>query len=197
MDKLSYALGLNLAISLKQSKITKIADYAAFAQGVEAMLEDKEPAIPINEAQEVLTDFFATLDAEGKKEAMVNKEEGDKFLAENAKRDGVTKLPSGLQYEVLETGAGSIPAASDTVKVHYHGTLINGDVFDSSVSRGEPAQFGVTQVIQGWVEALQLMNVGSKWRLYIPSELAYGERGAGSIAPHSALIFDVELIDIL
>ena len=126
------------------------------------------------------------------------KEEGVLFLIENAKRAEVTTLPSGLQYEILTKGNGDTPKSTDNVKVHYHGTLINGTVFDSSVNRGEPATFGVTQVISGWVEALQLMSVGSKWKLYIPSNLAYGERGAGgSIPPHTTLIFEVELLDII
>ncbi|MBQ5925386.1 MAG: FKBP-type peptidyl-prolyl cis-trans isomerase, partial [Paludibacteraceae bacterium] len=121
-----------------------------------------------------------------------------KFLAENAKRANVVTLESGLQYEVITEAIGQKPVASDKVKVHYHGTLIDGTVFDSSVRRGEPATFGVTQVIQGWVEALQLMPVGSKWKLYIPYQLAYGEQGAGQmIAPYSALIFEVELLEIV
>ena len=126
------------------------------------------------------------------------KEDGEKFLAENALKEGVKVTESGLQYEVLKMARGKKPAATDRVKVHYHGTLIDGTVFDSSVRRGEPATFGVTQVIQGWVEALQLMPVGSKWKLYIPYNLAYGEQGAGQmIAPYSALIFEVELLEII
>lgn len=128
----------------------------------------------------------------------INKQAGAEFLRINKEKAGVVTLPSGLQYEVLKTGDGTKPKASDKVKCHYHGTLINGTVFDSSVQRGEPATFGVSQVIPGWVEALQLMNVGSKWRLFIPSELAYGERGAGeTIEPNSTLVFEVELLDIV
>ena len=124
--------------------------------------------------------------------------EGKAFLASNAKRAEVVTLESGLQYEIISAGTGSTPTASDSVKVHYHGMLIDGTVFDSSVNRGEPATFGVTQVISGWVEALQLMPVGSKWKLFIPSDLAYGAQGAGqSIAPHSTLVFEVELLDIV
>ena len=124
--------------------------------------------------------------------------EGKAFLEANRKRTGVITLASGLQYEVMTSGTGVVPTSTDTVKVHYHGTLIDGNVFDSSVSRGEPATFGVTQVISGWVEALQLMPVGSKWKLFIPSELAYGAQGAGqAIPPHTALIFEVELLDIV
>ena len=122
--------------------------------------------------------------------------EGDAYMAENAKRDEVVTLPSGLQYEVITKGSGAVPASTDQVKVHYHGTLIDGTVFDSSVERGEPAVFGVTQVIAGWTEALQLMPVGSKWRLYVPYDLAYGTADRGEIKPYSNLIFDVELIGI-
>ena len=126
-----------------------------------------------------------------------NIEEGQKFLEENSKKDGVITLDSGLQYEILTEGDGPKPTANDRVKCHYHGTLIDGNVFDSSVERGQPAVFGVTQVIRGWVEALQLMTVGSKWRLFIPSDLAYGAQGAGDmIGPNTALIFDVELLGI-
>jgi FKBP-type peptidyl-prolyl cis-trans isomerase FklB len=131
---------------------------------------------------------------------MLNKnlEAGKAFLEENKKREGVVTLPSGLQYEVINEGDGAIPKATDKVKCHYHGTLIDGTVFDSSVQRGQPAVFGVNQVIKGWVEALQLMSVGSKWRLYIPSDLAYGKQGAGgSIEPNTTLIFDVELLGIV
>ena len=119
------------------------------------------------------------------------------FLSENAKRDGITVLASGLQYEVLTAGEGAKPALENTIRAHYHGTLSDGTVFDSSYDRGEPAEFPISGVIPGWTEALQLMGTGSKWRLYIPSELAYGEQGVGSIPPHSALVFDVELLEIL
>lgn len=119
------------------------------------------------------------------------------FLAENAKRDGITTLASGLQYEVLNAGSGAKPSREDTVRTHYHGTLIDGTVFDSSYDRGQPAEFPVGGVIAGWTEALQLMSAGSKWRLYVPSELAYGAQGVGSIPPHSVLVFDVELLDVL
>lgn len=128
----------------------------------------------------------------------INKKAGEEFLNINKGRAGVVALPSGLQYQVLKMGEGDKPKATDKVKCHYHGTLINGTVFDSSVERGQPAVFGVNQVISGWVEALQLMPVGSKWRLFIPSELAYGENGAGElIEPNSTLIFDVELLEIV
>ena len=162
------------------------------------MCEGKQPEIDLKEAQELLNKFFTKLEEEAKAQFAQVREEGEKFLAENAKRANVVTLPSGLQYEIITETIGQKPVATDKVKVHYHGTLIDGTVFDSSVRRGEPATFGVTQVIQGWVEALQLMPVGSKWKLYIPYNLAYGENGAGQmIAPYSTLIFEVELLEIV
>ena len=157
-------------------------------------MEHRKPEISYQEAQTAINDFFRALqDKAGQK----NREEGQAFLAANARRPEVVTLPSGLQYEVVREGTGAKPKASDTVEVHYHGTLIDGTVFDSSVRRGTPATFGVTQVIPGWVEALQLMPVGSKWKLYIPSELAYGAQGAGgAIGPHTTLVFEVELLGI-
>ncbi len=197
MDKTSYAVGLSFGQHLAQSKI-KGLDYQSFAKGVEAMCEGKQPEIDLKEAQELLNKFFTKLEEEAKAQFAQVREEGEKFLAENAKRANVVTLPSGLQYEIITETIGQKPVATDKVKVHYHGTLIDGTVFDSSVRRGEPATFGVTQVIQGWVEALQLMPVGSKWKLYIPYNLAYGENGAGQmIAPYSTLIFEVELLEIV
>lgn len=197
MDKTSYAVGLSFGQHLAQSKI-KGLDYQSFAKGVEAMCEGKQPEIDLKEAQELLNKFFAKLEEESKAQFAQVREAGENFLAENAKRANVVTLPSGLQYEIITEAIGQKPVATDKVKVHYHGTLIDGTVFDSSVRRGEPATFGVTQVIQGWVEALQLMPVGSKWKLYIPYDLAYGEHGAGQmIAPFSALIFEVELLEIV
>ena len=197
MDKTSYAVGLSFGQHLAQSKI-KGLDYQSFAKGVEAMCEGKQPEIDLKEAQELLNKFFAKLEEEAKAQFAQVREAGEKFLAENGKRANVVTLPSGLQYEIITEAIGQKPIATDKVKVHYHGTLIDGTVFDSSVRRGEPATFGVTQVIQGWVEALQLMPVGSKWKLYIPYNLAYGEQGAGQmIAPYSALIFEVELLEIV
>ncbi len=197
MDKTSYAVGLSFGQHLAQSKI-KGLDYQSFAKGVEAMCEGKQPEIDLKEAQELLNKFFTKLEEEAKAQFAQIRETGEKFLEENAKRANVTTLPSGLQYEIITEAIGQKPVATDKVKVHYHGTLIDGTVFDSSVRRGEPATFGVTQVIQGWVEGLQLMPVGSKWKLYIPYNLAYGEQGAGQmIAPYSALIFEVELLEII
>ena len=194
MQKISYALGLSLGNNLKNNGIEKL-DYQELAKGIQDVFEAKQLEMTEEEAQTVLNDFFQAQQTKMEQKA---KEEGVLFLIENAKRAEVTTLPSGLQYEILTKGNGDTPKSTDNVKVHYHGTLINGTVFDSSVNRGEPATFGVTQVISGWVEALQLMSVGSKWKLYIPSNLAYGERGAGgSIPPHTTLIFEVELLDII
>lgn len=194
MDKLSYALGMSMASSLLQSGLTDI-DVESFAQAFkEMMVNGASPAMSPQEADQVIRAYF-----EKKQKEMLtnNLKAGREFLAENAKREKVISLSSGLQYEILKEGSGEKPKATDKVKCHYHGTLLDGTVFDSSVQRGQPAIFGVNQVIQGWVEALQMMPVGSKWRLYIPSELAYGERGAGKdIEPNSTLIFDVELLSI-
>ncbi|HET7732655.1 MAG TPA: FKBP-type peptidyl-prolyl cis-trans isomerase [Paludibacter sp.] len=170
-------------------------DYAKLAKGIQDVMEQKEPEISYQDAQAIINDFFQALQAKVSEAAQ---SEGKAFLEANAKRPEVVTLASGLQYEVMTAGTGVTPTASDSVKVHYHGSLIDGTVFDSSVKRGEPATFGVTQVISGWVEALQLMPVGSKWKLVIPSDLAYGAQGAGqAIAPHSTLIFEVELLDIV
>ena len=194
MEKVSYALGLSLGNNLLSSGVEAL-NYAKLAQGIQDVMEQNKPEMSYEEAQAVINDFFQSLAAKVGEQAQA---EGKQFLAENAKRPEVITLASGLQYEIVNKGNGATPSAADTVKVHYHGQLINGTVFDSSVSRGEPATFGVTQVISGWVEALQLMPVGSKWKLYIPSDLAYGAQGAGqAIAPHSTLIFEVELLDIV
>lgn len=194
MEKISYALGLSLGNNLLNSGIKEL-DFAKLAKGIQDVMEQNKPEISYQEAQQLINEFFETLQAKANESIIA---EGKSFLIENAKRPEVVTLESGLQYEVMTEGIGTLPKASDTVKVHYHGTLIDGKVFDSSVSRGEPATFGVTQVISGWVEALQLMPVGSKWKLFIPSDLAYGAQGAGqAIAPHSALIFEVELLEIV
>jgi FKBP-type peptidyl-prolyl cis-trans isomerase FklB len=194
MEKVSYALGLSLGNNLLSSGVTAI-DAAKLAKGIQDVMEQNQPEISYEEAQSVINTFFEGLQAKVSEQTMTA---GKAFLDENAKREGVVTLASGLQYEIMSAGNGVIPKASDTVEVHYHGMLIDGTVFDSSVSRGEPATFGVTQVISGWVEALQLMPVGSKWKLFIPSNLAYGAQGAGqSIAPHSTLIFEVELLNIV
>ena len=194
MDKVSYALGLSIGNNFQNSGIStiKIED---FVKGLKDVLEGTTPEISYDEAKEIINEFFTKLQQEKLEN---NKAAGVEFLAINKGREGVIELPSGLQYQVLTAGTGAKPTAADKVKCHYHGTLINGTVFDSSVERGEPAEFGVGQVIPGWVEALQLMETGAKWRLFIPSNLAYGERGAGeAIEPNSTLIFDVELLDIV
>jgi len=194
MEKVSYALGLSLGNNLLGSGVNTL-NYTQLSKGIQDVMEQKQPDMSYQEAQTVVNDFFQTLQSNTSEKAQ---SEGKAFLDANGKRDEVITLASGLQYEVMTKGTGSIPKASDSVKVHYHGTLIDGNVFDSSVRRGEAATFGVTQVISGWVEALQLMPVGSKWKLFIPSNLAYGEQGAGqSIAPNSTLIFEVELLEIV
>ncbi len=194
MDKVSYALGLSIGNNFQNSGI-KCLQVEDFVQGLSDVLNEKQPAISYDEAKKVINDFFLRLH---KEKLEINKKAGEEFLSINKGRAGVVTLPSGLQYQVLQQGNGEKPKATDKVKCHYHGTLINGTVFDSSVERGTPAVFGVNQVIPGWVEALQLMPVGSKWRLFIPSNLAYGENGAGEmIEPNSTLIFDVELLDIV
>ena len=194
MEKVSYALGISLGNNLLSSGI-KSLNIEKLAKGIQDVLEQKSPEITYEEAQNVINEFFMQLQEKSSEKTI---SEGRAFLEANGKRTEVSTLKSGLQYEILKEGNGSQPKASDKVKVHYHGTLIDGTVFDSSVRRGEPATFGVTQVIAGWVEALQLMPVGSKWKLYIPSNLAYGAQGAGQhIGPHTTLIFEVELIDIV
>ena len=194
MDKVSYALGLSIGNNFQNSGI-KCLQVEDFVQGLSDVLNEKQPAISYDEAKKVINDFFLRLH---KEKLEINKKAGEEFLSINKGRAGVVTLPSGLQYQVLQQGNGEKPKATDKVKCHYHGTLINGTVFDSSVERGTPAVFGVNQVIPGWVEALQLMPEGSKWKLYIPSDLAYGARGAGEmIPPHSTLVFEVELLEVL
>lgn len=194
MDKVSYALGLSIGNNFQNSGI-KDLQVEDFIKGLTDVMEEKQPAITYDEAKEVINEYFIKLQ---KEKMEINKKAGEEFLHINKGRAGVVELPSGLQYQVLKQGNGAKPSATDKVKCHYHGTLINGTVFDSSVQRGQPAVFGVNQVIPGWVEALQLMPVGSKWRLFIPSNLAYGEHVAGEmIEPNSTLIFDVELLDIV
>lgn len=194
MDKISYALGISLGANLKNNGFESL-NYEKLAQGMQDLMDEKSLQMSIQEAQTLINQYFQQVQ---EKAHAATIEAGKSFLAENAKRAEVITTASGLQYEVLAEGSGAKPAASDRVQVHYHGTLLNGEVFDSSVSRGEPATFGVTQVISGWVEALQLMPVGSKWKLYIPSDLAYGAQGAGqSIGPHTTLIFEVELLAIV
>lgn len=194
MDKISYALGLSIGNNFLTSGIDKL-DINDFAKALEDVLKGNKPAMDYDEAKSIINDYFTKLQSE---KFDNNLKAGQEFLDINKKRPGVVTLPSGLQYEIVKEGTGPKPKATEQVKCHYHGTLINGTVFDSSVERGTPATFGVNQVIQGWVEALQLMPVGSKWKLFIPSELAYGQSGAGqSIEPNSTLIFEVEVLDIV
>lgn len=194
--KASYAIGLQIGQQLKDSGL-KDLDINAIKQGLEDVLTEKQPILPLNELHDALRQIHERAMAEKKKEAEKAAQAGIDFLKENLTKEGVKSTESGLQYSILKEGDGKIPAATDTVRVHYTGQLIDGTVFDSSVERGQPAEFPVNGVIRGWVEALQLMPVGSKWRLYIPQELAYGSQGAGaSIPPFSTLIFDVELLAI-
>ena len=193
MDKISYAIGLSMGQNLMGSGVTSL-EYADLAAGIKDVLEKNQPQISYQEAQQVLGKFFSELEAKIAGEA---KAAGEAFLAENAKRKGVKVTESGLQYEVLEATIGQKPKATDKVRVHYEGTLIDGTVFDSSYKRGESITFGLNQVIKGWTEGLQLMSIGSKYKLYLPYQLAYGERGAGAnIPPYAALIFTVELLGI-
>jgi FKBP-type peptidyl-prolyl cis-trans isomerase FklB len=194
MDKLSYALGMSMASNLMNSGFRQL-DVESFVEAFTVIMNNTTPSLSPQEANQVIQDFFSK-----KQDEMIrsNLEAGKAFLDKNRQKETVVALPSGLQYEILAEGNGTKPKATDKVKCHYHGTLLNGTVFDSSVQRGQPAVFGVNQVIKGWVEALQLMTVGSKWRLFIPPELAYGEQGAGgTIEPYSTLIFDVELLGIV
>ena len=193
IDKVSYSLGINIGNSLKSQGLAQV-NSTVFAAALDATFNGTPGEISEEQSQQVLQAYFGKLQQEQSK---VLRAEGDKFLAENSKKEGVITLPSGLQYIVMTKGTGAIPKSTDQVKTHYHGTLIDGTVFDSSVERNSPATFPVTGVIQGWVEALQLMPVGSKWKLFVPSDLAYGERGQGAIKPHSALIFEVELLEIV
>lgn len=200
LDRISYALGLSMGNNFRSSGINKI-NVKDFADGVAAVFSGETPKMTYDEAKEEIRKFFTEMEERQKAEAAkmgeVNAKAGENFLAENAKRPEVKTTATGLQYEIVKEGDGPTPNRGDRVTVHYTGKLIDGTVFDSSVERGEPATFGVTQVIPGWVEALQMMKTGSQWRLYIPSKLAYGPNGAGGvIGPNATLIFDVELIKI-
>lgn len=202
MDKLSYALGLGIGQQLKQMGLKDNLKVEDFAASIVDVLQDNELKVSNAEAQTIVNSFFQKMEeqqraaqAEAGKAAKV---EGEKFLAENAKKAGITVTKSGLQYEVLTEGTGKKPKATDTVRCHYEGRLLDGTVFDSSYKRNEPADFGLQQVIAGWTEGVQLMAEGAKYRFYIPYMLAYGEGGAGGmIPPFATLIFDVELIKVL
>ena len=193
MDKFSYGLGLGIAQQLLSMGATVCVD--DFAQAIRDVLEGKETAISFAEAQQIVNNHFAEMEKQAHAAAI---EQGEMFLKMNAARPGVVTLPSGLQYEVLQSGQGRKPKATDKVRCHYEGRLVDGTLFDSSIQRGEPAVFGVNQVIAGWVEALQLMSEGDKWKLCIPYSLGYGEQGAGgAIPPYSTLVFEVELLEVL
>ncbi|MDD4108580.1 MAG: FKBP-type peptidyl-prolyl cis-trans isomerase [Prolixibacteraceae bacterium] len=198
-DSAGYAIGILVGSNNKQQINSvpggKEINLEAMNYGFSQATLEKEGNITMEEADEILRNYIDKASAVA---GQSNLEAGNSFLEENRKRDGVTVTGSGLQYEILKEGTGSKPTSEDQVRVHYHGTLLDGKVFDSSVDRGEPVVFGVTQVIPGWTEALQLMSEGSKWKIYLPSELAYGERGAGGdIGPNSTLIFEVELLEIV
>jgi FKBP-type peptidyl-prolyl cis-trans isomerase FklB len=193
LDSISYAMGINIAKNIKSQGLDSV-NTNAFAEGVMQVMNDDSLLLDVDKSQSMLSDYFQKL-YNAKLEA--NATAGKKFLDENKSKEGVKTTPSGLQYIVVKEGTGAKPKVSDRVKVHYHGTLIDGTVFDSSIDRGEPIAFAINGVIPGWTEALQLMSVGAKYKLFIPSDLAYGERGAPPvIGPNSALIFDVELLEI-
>jgi FKBP-type peptidyl-prolyl cis-trans isomerase FklB len=198
-DKISYCIGLDIGKSLKRQSIDVEDNF--LIQGLKDGLSDRKQLLTDEEARTILAAFQKRMVAKHTEEAMKagekNKKEGEEFLAQNKKKPGVVTLPSGLQYKILKEGTGKTPKATDTVVTNYRGTLINGNEFDSSYRRGQPATFPVNQVIRGWTEALQLMKVGSKWQLFVPSELAYGPNGAGQdIGPNATLIFEVELVGI-
>ena len=200
MDKLSYALGLNIGHQLAQMGAESL-NIDDFAQAIKDIIAKNEPKVADAEAQAILQKFFQDLEQKQRaaqaEQFKAVKKAGEDYLAANAKKEGVVTLPSGLQYQVLKEGNGRKPKATDTVRCHYEGMLVDGTMFDSSIQRGEPAEFPLGGVIAGWTEGLQLMSEGAKYRFFIPYHLGYGERGAGqSIPPFSALIFDVELIEV-
>ena len=193
-DEVSYALGLSIGQNFKASGIKAITS-EDFIAGLQDALAEREPQMTTERAREVINQLFMRLQQE---ESELNAAAGKEYQEIMRHKSGVVTLPNGLQYEIIKEGSGATPKATDKVRVHYHGTLINGVVFDSSVERGEPAEFPLNAVIPGWTEILQLMPVGSKWRVVIPSELAYGSRGAGDvIRPNMTLIFEIELLDIV
>ncbi|MGP1351312.1 MAG: FKBP-type peptidyl-prolyl cis-trans isomerase [Hoylesella marshii] len=201
MDQISYALGLNIGQQLAQMGAEELnAD--DFAAAVKDVLAGREPKISQQEARNLIQQFVEKQEEKQRKAAEEKgksaKADGEKYLADNAAKEGVITLPSGLQYQVIKEGNGKKPKATDKVKCHYEGMLVDGTLFDSSIQRGEPATFPLNQVIAGWTEGLQLMHEGAKYRFFIPYQLGYGERGAGaSIPPFSALVFDVELLEVV
>ncbi|MCC7083909.1 MAG: FKBP-type peptidyl-prolyl cis-trans isomerase [Pirellulales bacterium] len=200
-QKFSYGIGFQMGSSVRQQGIADDLEIAAFLRGVTDGMSGNKLALSQLELRPVMERYGKEIEQrlrdKSKVAAAKNKQEGDRFLAENKAKEGVKTLPSGLQYKVLKSGSGATPGPADTVLAHYHGTLIDGTVFDSSVQRGEPIEFPVNGVIKGWTEALQLMKVGDKWQLFVPSDLAYGERSpSDKIGPNSVLIFEVELKDV-
>ena len=199
IEKFSYALGMNIAASVLQLPVE--VNREIIIETVMELLRGGKPELAEKEYHEIMQAFQKklqeTVQAKTQEIAKANLEEGKKFLKENAEKAGITATESGLQYEVLQEGSGDSPKATDVVKVHYEGKLLNGNIFDSSIKRGEPAEFALNQVIPGWTEGVQLMKTGAKYRFFIPAHLAYGERGAGEfIAPNSTLIFEVELLEV-
>lgn len=193
MDKLSYAWGLAMGRQLKGMGVSNL-DADTFRNGVMNAFDGTEPAMPVEEAQKLINEYLQELQDKAEKAARA---EGEQFLSENGKKENVKTTASGLQYVVEKEGTGAQPTAEDEVTVHYTGKLLNGQVFDSSVNRGEPATFPLNRVIPGWTEGVQLMKEGAKYTFFIPSDLAYGPQGVpGAIPPHSTLIFDVELIKV-
>ncbi|RDV16917.1 FKBP-type peptidyl-prolyl cis-trans isomerase [Pontibacter diazotrophicus] len=194
-EKISYIIGRDMANNLKKQGIDIESD--PFVKGMKEVLEGKPSTLSQDEVQQAMMALQQEMAQKQNSAGSENKQAGEAFLAENKNNEGVKTLPSGLQYQVLQEGSGKSPSATDTVTTHYHGTLIDGTVFDSSYERNEPATFPVNGVIAGWTEALQMMKEGSKWRLFIPANLAYGAQGAGgTIGPNSTLIFDVELLSV-
>ena len=201
MDKNSYALGMSIAHNMISSGVRNVS-FEDFTAGVKAVLEGTRPAVSFEEASDLLDKYFAEIEGKQKAEMAAKsaaaRQEGEEFLADNVRKEGVKVLPSGLQYKVVKEGTGRKPKATDKVKCHYDGRFIDGSKFDSSYDRGTPAVFGLNQVIPGWTEGLQLMSEGSKYELYIPYTLGYGEAGAsGAIPPYSTLVFTVELLEVL
>jgi FKBP-type peptidyl-prolyl cis-trans isomerase FklB len=195
LEKFSYALGYQMAQGMKRDKLQ--IDTQMLAQAIRDALDDKQPQLSLVEMRNAMASMQQKIEAQREAAAKKAKTDGEAFLAANKGKTGVTTLPDGIQYKVIKSGSGKQPKTTDTITAHYEGTLINGKVFDSSYRRGTPATFPVNQVIQGWQEILPLMHVGDKWQVYIPSDLAYGEDGAGQdIGPNETLIFDIELISI-
>jgi len=194
-EKVSYIIGMEIGSNLKKQLAD--VDSTILAKGIQDALTNRKPLLTEQEIQETMAAFQKEMMVKQTEVAKKNKAEGEAFLSENKKKEGVKALPSGLQYKVIKAGTGKKPKSNDTVTAHYRGTLINGTEFDSSYKRGQPVSFQVSGVIPGWTEALQLMEVGAKWQLFIPSNLAYGEQGAGrDIGPNATLIFEVELVSI-